>query len=87
MPMADCSAFLTFRLNPNFSEFLISLASLSLLSYTTQDCSGSWAISDQSLIKKIPRAGEMAQQLRALAVLVEDQGSIPSTHMAVHNCL
>ena len=34
-------------------------------------------------------AGEMAQQLRglrALAVLPEDLGSIPSTHMVAHNC-
>ena len=32
---------------------------------------------------KIPdRAGEMAQQLRALAVLPENPGSIPSTHVA-----
>jgi hypothetical protein len=27
-------------------------------------------------------AGEMAQQLRALAVLPEDQGLVPSTHTA-----
>jgi hypothetical protein len=32
-------------------------------------------------------AGEMAQQLRALAALAEDLGSIPSTHTAAHNCL
>ena len=31
--------------------------------------------------------GEMAQQLRALAALPEDLGSIPSTHTAAHNCL
>jgi hypothetical protein len=30
---------------------------------------------------------EMAQQLRALAALPEDQGSILSKHMADHNCL
>ncbi|KAL6077744.1 hypothetical protein STEG23_007898, partial [Scotinomys teguina] len=30
--------------------------------------------------------GEMALQLRALAALPEDPGSIPSTHMAAHNC-
>lgn len=29
----------------------------------------------------------MAQQLRALAALPEDPGSVPSTHMAAHNCL
>jgi hypothetical protein len=29
----------------------------------------------------------MAQCLRALAALPEDLGSIPSTHMAAHNCL
>jgi hypothetical protein len=32
-------------------------------------------------------AGEMAHQLGALAALPEDQASIPSTHMAAHNCL
>ena len=32
-------------------------------------------------------AGEMAQQLRALAVLPEDLGSIPSNHIAAQNCL
>ena len=32
-------------------------------------------------------AGEMAQWLRALVVLVKDPGSIPSTHVAAHNCL
>jgi hypothetical protein len=31
--------------------------------------------------------GEVAQQLRALAVLVEDMHSIPSTHMTADNCL
>jgi hypothetical protein len=30
---------------------------------------------------------EMAQWLRALTALPENQGSIPSTHMAIHNCL
>jgi hypothetical protein len=33
------------------------------------------------------RAGEMAQQLRALVALPEGLSSIPSTHMAAHNCL
>ena len=33
------------------------------------------------------RAGEMAQWLRALTAPPEDPGSIPSTHMAAHNCL
>ena len=37
--------------------------------------------------KKKNRAGEVAQQLRALADLPEDLGSIPNTHMATHNCL
>jgi hypothetical protein len=32
-------------------------------------------------------AGEMALQLRALAVLPKDLGSIPSTHEMAHNCL
>lgn len=31
--------------------------------------------------------GERAQQLRALAALPKDLGSISSTHMAVHSCL
>ena len=30
---------------------------------------------------------EMVQRLRALAALPENQGSIPSTHMAARNCL
>jgi hypothetical protein len=30
-------------------------------------------------------AGEMAQQLRALAALSDDLGSIPSTHVTAHN--
>ncbi|CAO2645611.1 hypothetical protein LEMLEM_LOCUS27546 [Lemmus lemmus] len=29
----------------------------------------------------------MAQWLRALTALPKDPGSIPSTHMAAHNCL
>jgi hypothetical protein len=32
-------------------------------------------------------AGKMAQQLRALTAFSEDPGSIPSTHMAIYNCL
>ena len=32
-------------------------------------------------------AREKAQQLRALAALPEDPGSIPSIHKAVHNLL
>jgi hypothetical protein len=36
---------------------------------------------------KIAGAGEMAQWLRALSILPKDPGSIPSTHMAAHNCL
>jgi hypothetical protein len=31
--------------------------------------------------------GEIAQGLRALAALPEDQGSIPNNHMAAHNHL
>ena len=33
------------------------------------------------------RVREMAQQLRALAALAEDLGSVPSTHTVVHNHL
>jgi hypothetical protein len=32
-------------------------------------------------------AGAMAQQLRALAALVEDPGLVPSTHVMVHKGL
>ena len=32
-------------------------------------------------------AGEMAQWLRSLLLFQRARGSIPSTHMAVHNCL
>jgi hypothetical protein len=32
-------------------------------------------------------AGEMAQWLKALAAFPEALGSIPSTHVAAHNCL
>jgi hypothetical protein len=32
-------------------------------------------------------AGEMSQRLRALAALLEDLGSTPSTYMVAHNCL
>jgi hypothetical protein len=32
-------------------------------------------------------AGEIAQQLRALVALPEDQGSISSTYMTAHNYL
>jgi hypothetical protein len=32
-------------------------------------------------------AGEIVQQLKALAALPEDSGSTPSKHMEAHNCL
>jgi hypothetical protein len=34
-----------------------------------------------------PRSGEMCQQLRTLAVLPEDPGSIPCINVVAHNCL
>lgn len=38
-------------------------------------------------LKKLEKeAGEMAQQLHALAALPEDLSPIPTTHMATHNC-
>ena len=41
-----------------------------------------------SLLGKLSfRAGEMAQQLRAVIDLPEILGSIPSNHMVAHNCL
>jgi hypothetical protein len=33
------------------------------------------------------RAGETAQELRVLAAPTKDQSSVPSTHMAAHDCL
>lgn len=38
-------------------------------------------------ITLIVGAGAMAQKLRALAALIWDLGSIPSTHLVVHNYL
>lgn len=32
------------------------------------------------------RTGEMTQLLRALTIVPEDPGSIPSCHVATHNC-
>ena len=41
-----------------------------------------------NLLKSSSGAAEMVQQLRALVVLPEDRGSVPSTHhKAAHNCL
>ena len=37
--------------------------------------------------QKKRRDGEMTPWLRVLADLPEDRGSIPSAHMAAHNCL
>jgi len=36
---------------------------------------------------KIRGAEELTQQLRALAALPEDLGSIPTAYMVAHNCL
>jgi hypothetical protein len=36
---------------------------------------------------RAPGAGELAQQLRALATLAEDLGLLSSTHGTAHNCL
>lgn len=44
-------------------------------------------LSEKNNKKGISRAGEMAQRLRALVALPEDQGSIPSTYVTAHNCL
>jgi hypothetical protein len=38
-------------------------------------------------LKNKQGARGVAQQLRALVALAEDQGSIPSTHMGAHNHL
>ena len=32
-------------------------------------------------------SGQMTQQLKALAALAEDPGSVLRTHMSAHNCL
>jgi hypothetical protein len=42
---------------------------------------------EHEFMKKDPRNEETAQQLRALAALPEDTGSIPFTHTAAHNRL
>jgi hypothetical protein len=39
----------------------------------------------QQTNKQSPEDGELAQQLRALATLAEDLGSVPSTNMVAHN--
>jgi hypothetical protein len=39
------------------------------------------------LPKTKPEVEKMAQQLRAVAALADDQRSVPSTHMAVHKHL
>ena len=44
-------------------------------------------ISVESCSKESMRAGEMAQQLRALATFLEVLSSIPSNHMMAHNHL
>jgi hypothetical protein len=44
-------------------------------------------IPNKPLKTSMAEAGEMAQQLRALADLPEDQGSVPSKGTAAHNCL
>ena len=38
-------------------------------------------------VRKVPGAGEMAQQLRALTTLPEVLSLIPSNHMVAHNQL
>ena len=47
------------------------------------------SLMERELLDKIADwgTGEMAKQLRALAVLPKGQGSNPNTHMAVDNCL
>jgi hypothetical protein len=39
------------------------------------------------VLLEMKRAGETAQKLGAPDVISEDLGSVPSTHMATHNCL
>lgn len=39
------------------------------------------------ILKQFFMAGEMVQQLKALAALLKDPSSIPSTYLALHNCL
>jgi hypothetical protein len=61
-------------------------------------CVGGWGGSNKKIdviqffLKKKEKEkrkgpGEIAQQLRLLATLPEDPSSIPSNHMAAHNCL
>ena len=48
---------------------------------------GQLGLEKQQKDRKTTVAGKMAEQLGALAVLPEDPGSFPSTHMAALNCL
>ena len=65
-----------------------SLCAADSLNVNNISCSLSLLVTEHRLIiKENGGAGEMAQWLRALDALPEDPGSIPSTHMAVHNCL
>lgn len=41
----------------------------------------------KSMKNKVPDTGEMIQQSRALALLAEDPGSDPSTHVSAHKHL
>lgn len=49
--------------------------------YRSQDSHCYWGLILLVLIK------EMVQRLRTMTILLEDLGSIPSTHVAAHNCL
>jgi hypothetical protein len=48
---------------------------------------GILSLINKRILNSMAGAGEMAQQLKALAALPEDLGSIPSTHMTTYNCL
>ena len=58
-----------------------------LLGIVVERCSQPLVMMPQLEANMLYWSGEMAQWLRALVVLPEDPGSIPSTHMLIHNCL
>lgn len=42
---------------------------------------------EESNLKILIGPKEMAEQLRVVAALAENLGSVPNTHMVAHNCL
>lgn len=73
------------RPSPGMEKPLFSVISLQCLTHPSV-CWGAWRCLGKGFNKYHPRAGERAQQLRALAAPLENFGSVPSTYTEVHNC-